>query len=36
MVVVPNIHVVNMGVLIESATKLGNKSSGVSVVRNLN
>jgi hypothetical protein len=36
MVVVPNIDVVRKEVLIGSATKLGNGSGGVSVLRNLN
>ncbi len=35
-VVAPNINVVRRGVLIGSATKLGNGSSGISVIRNLN
>jgi hypothetical protein len=34
-VVAPNIDVVRRGVLIGSATKLGNGSSGISVIRNL-
>jgi hypothetical protein len=34
-IVVPNIDVVKKGVLIGSATKLGNRSNGVLVVRNL-
>jgi hypothetical protein len=35
-IVVPNIDVVEKGILIGSATKLGSKLSGVSVIRNLN
>jgi hypothetical protein len=31
----PNIHVVKRGILIRSTTKLGIKSTGVSIVRNL-
>jgi hypothetical protein len=35
-VVAPNIYVVRRGILIGSATKLGNKSNEISVIRNLN
>jgi hypothetical protein len=35
-VIAPNIDVVKMGILIGSATKLGNGSNGVSIVRSLN
>jgi hypothetical protein len=36
MVVAPNIDVVRRGILIGFVTKLGSRSCGVSVVRNLN
>jgi hypothetical protein len=35
MIVAPNIDVVKRGVLIGSTTKLGSRSGGVLVVRNL-
>jgi hypothetical protein len=34
--VAPSMNVVQGGVLIQSIAKLGSKSSGISVVRNLN
>jgi hypothetical protein len=35
-IVVPNIDVVEKGILIGSLAKLGSKLSGVSIIRNLN